>query len=388
MDKIKLLYFSDFDPRGSGYSQISVNLCKGLAERGYDIKLIALSYENQEHDYPFSALPVRDLQEFFATTHNLVQMWTPDAIVVAMDLPWQEKIVQQLQKYNLPYIGIMPLESDPLCDSWAMTLLGMKKVLFMSEFGANEARKQHIQAEHLRLGVDTESWRMPSPEEKKALRSAILGIDDDETFIILTVADNQERKNLSAAMQMVSKFRKEVTDNFRYVLVTRPNLPIGWRLRDLANDLAISDRYIEFDKARQGGISFRELWGLYACADCFLLTSKGEGFGFPIVEAMSVGVPVIATETGACIEHVTQGGGWLLEPAFVHIDPYGNANRYYVDIDDGVAALTAVHSGLDCTAAVKAARAYVESRDWETPVAHLDQAIRESIGSKEMVAVL
>ena len=42
-------------------------------------------------------------------------------------------------------------------------------------------------------------------------------------------------------------------------------------------------------------LSLEELRSLYAAADCFVLPSRGEGWGRPHVEAMSMGLPVIAT---------------------------------------------------------------------------------------------
>ena len=51
--------------------------------------------------------------------------------------------------------------------------------------------------------MDVESWKRRTEEDYKNARKEIFGIEDD-TFIVLTVADNQERKNLSGAMESLS----------------------------------------------------------------------------------------------------------------------------------------------------------------------------------------
>ena len=42
-------------------------------------------------------------------------------------------------------------------------------------------------------------------------------------------------------------------------------------------------------------ISSEQMPGLYTACDCFVLPYRGEGFGMPVLEAMSCGLPVIVT---------------------------------------------------------------------------------------------
>lgn len=51
---------------------------------------------------------------------------------------------------------------------------------------------------------------------------------------------------------------------------------------------------------------------IYAKADVWLVGSRSEGFGLPILEAMACRTPVIGTPTGAAPELLTPGGGQLV----------------------------------------------------------------------------
>ncbi|HTL30941.1 MAG TPA: glycosyltransferase family 4 protein [Tepidisphaeraceae bacterium] len=54
--------------------------------------------------------------------------------------------------------------------------------------------------------------------------------------------------------------------------------------------------------------------GLYASCDAWLWSSRSEGFGLPILEAMACRTPVIATPAGAAPELLSNGGGVLVKP--------------------------------------------------------------------------
>lgn len=60
------------------------------------------------------------------------------------------------------------------------------------------------------------------------------------------------------------------------------------------------------------GVSSAELASLYSGADCFVLSSRGEGWGRPHVESMSMGLPVIATQWSGPSEFLSEENSFPL----------------------------------------------------------------------------
>jgi glycosyltransferase involved in cell wall biosynthesis len=86
------------------------------------------------------------------------------------------------------------------------------------------------------------------------------------------------------------------------------------------------------------GMEFRhrpgddELREIYAACDAWILASRREGFGLPILEAMACRTPVIATPTGAARELVESGGGMLIEPESA--ESMADAMVRFAEMDD------------------------------------------------------
>jgi glycosyltransferase involved in cell wall biosynthesis len=57
-----------------------------------------------------------------------------------------------------------------------------------------------------------------------------------------------------------------------------------------------------------GGLSDADLVAAMAGADLLMMTSRHEGFGVPALEAMSLGLPVVANDAGALPEIVGDAG--------------------------------------------------------------------------------
>ena len=263
---------------------IAIAVCKDLADRGYNVMALGIGYTGGEHDWPFTILPVNTRQAFvhipamlqnLRTLENAGQVPHIQAIVVALDIPMHERLLSMPMREGIPYIGIFPIESGPLCQTWANVLNRMDEACVISKFGLDQMIDISVPGRYLPIGLDTEAWRRPLPAERAKLREA-MGYTDDQ-LVVLTVADNQERKNLSAAMEAI-RITAENGIDAQWMLVTRIASQVGWKLDDMAIQKGVMDRFVKFER----GLDFQKLWTLYAIADVFLLTSKAEGLcNFP-----------------------------------------------------------------------------------------------------------
>lgn len=371
----KILVFTEMAFQGSGYYYLMSTILHELGKE-YDIKVIGLGYNGEEHWYNFSIISCKAVSDAVAMATNLFHLWKPDIFICGMDIPIQLSMFEHLKKTPMKYIAITPMENGPLTMTWAAGLMSMDYVFFISELAKIEAQKAGLsKCDHLQVAVDVEKYKVPTPEEHMAIREG-LGISPD-TFMVLTVADNQERKNLWGALSAIAEAKKEFPNlKIKYHLVTREHSPVGHRLRDLALSLGINKDLVIHER----GVLREDLWKLYAAADAFLLTSKAEGLGLPVLEAMSCGLPVVATKTGALSELLENGRGYLIHPEYEFIDVWGNSRRSMIDVKvaGGILGLIGEdEEELEIPDVRRAARAYVESRSIDVPVSALKQKIEE-----------
>jgi glycosyltransferase involved in cell wall biosynthesis len=116
-----------------------------------------------------------------------------------------------------------------------------------------------------------------------------------------------------------------------------------------------------------GYVADGEREGLYAGARALVIPSFDEGFGLPALEAMSAGVPVVASNRGSLPE-VVGSGGTLLEPD----DAEGLADALARLIDDEDWALAQGQAGLE------RAKAYT----WDETARRLKQAYVDAVARR------
>lgn len=358
------------------------NLCTDLANRGYDIQVIGFGYDGREHHFPFRICNLPNIQSAMPMIRSIQgQGVTIDALIIALDIPLQETILRQFQApCDIPIIGLFPLEAPPLCRSWAMSLMRLDARLIMSQFGVKALEAKGVDSTFIPIGVDVDKWRVPMPEEKEKLKQG-LGIGKD-TFVVLTVADNQERKNLSKAMEIFAEAFKD--KDATYVMVTRPKSPAGWKLEDYAMELGIYSQMMIYDR----GMAQKNLWALFAVSDCFLLTSKAEGLAMPLLEAMAMRLPCVGTDCTAIREHLEDGRGYLIDVEHRYIDPFGNAYRYWPSKELGKAHLEMLANWPEddnelMFMTLNNAQSYVQARTWNEATSVLENTIKQVLGMRE-----
>lgn len=333
---MRILWISDFDHVGSGYSGISINTCTRLAFNGHDVKAVGFVTRNLENNFPFTFIPVYtlDVNLFLKAIKLLNQVWKFDVLIVALDLPWQDIILRNTQEFrkDFKYLGIFPIESDPLARRSAITMLMMDKGLVISKFGKKVIDDADFSGnvEYLPIGMDNSIWNSSiDPVQRSEFRRKVFGVDSDDVPIILTIADNQERKNLASGIEALGIMAKKYDIDFRYVLVTREHLFVGWDLRELFDRNKIHGKAMIFER----GIDVETLADFYRASDIFFLPSKAEGLGMPVLEAMACGIPVVGTGCTSIKTLLEEFGGFPVPYDYVLTDPFANGNRYFIDRD-------------------------------------------------------
>ena len=115
---------------------------------------------------------------------------------------------------------------------------------------------------------------------------------------ILYVGTLERRKNVTSLIKAYGKLRKNKQISRQLAVVGKK----GWRYPDIAKAIRNSD--FERDILLAGYVPDEDLVYIYNAADLFVYPSLYEGFGFPPLEAMACGTPVITSHVTALPEVV------------------------------------------------------------------------------------
>lgn len=127
---------------------------------------------------------------------------------------------------------------------------------------------------------------------------------------VLFVGTLEPRKNVRALIRAFEIMRHESRCDVELVLVGKR----GWKEKEIfdtmeSSSLNSSIRYLAY-------VSDTELASLYRQALCFVYPSLYEGYGFPVLEAMACGVPVI-TSMNSSMRELADGVAVLVDPTRV-----------------------------------------------------------------------
>ncbi|WP_101296769.1 glycosyltransferase family 4 protein [Halegenticoccus soli] len=173
------------------------------------------------------------------------------------------------------------------------------RIITVSRFARDEIIDRYPQAAGKTVAVHN---GLTPPPEDVPIEDAlpVEGIQPSE--YILSVGSMNPRKNLRRLVDAYGRYRKRVADPASLTLVG----PTKRVFADAAFEPGEGVQTLGF-------VSDEELGWLYRNAATFAFPSLYEGFGLPILEAMSAGAPVVTSDRGAMAE-VAGDAACLVDP--------------------------------------------------------------------------
>ncbi len=198
---------------------------------------------------------------------------------------------------------------------------GYDRVLAYTQFGKRVLETAtDLPVEVLPHGIDLSVFtRLMTAEERAAMITRLFpGGYKEHTLLLGCVATNQPRKDLGLFVQVLRLLR-ETGMQVDGWLHTDRLVSEAWSIPQLVADAQVTD-YLTVTTA----MTDRELAVAYSLCSLTIAPGRGEGFGYPIVESLACGVPVLHADHGGGAEFVPVGG--LIPPVTHHlVGPYALA---------------------------------------------------------------
>jgi len=210
-------------------------------------------------------------------------------------------------------VGRAMFETAGVPEKWIQLLNNsVDEVWVPSNFHRNTFSNSGITKEKIRVipqPIDQENFQsLPLPQ-----RSSLLG-DCANSFVFLAVFKWEVRKGVDI---LLKSYMQEFTDkdNVCLLLVTRgENISpdeVKRRVTRFLEKTKINTssipRYEVFEPNKKDLVN---LAALYVSVDAFVLPTRGEGWGRPIMEAMACAIPVIATNWSGQTEYLNENTGF------------------------------------------------------------------------------
>ena len=315
-----------FPPDIGGPATYVPLIAKALTERGHQVTVLTTSEpENLQWDdnaYPFSVLRINRRQRIWLRLLKCVakalRLGRTADVIYANGIYFETAIANKFLRKPL----VMKIVGD---EAWERSL---RKGWTRDNFEDFQQRHQSWQAELLkrhRSWVVRQADKVIAPSQYLANWVVKWGVPAEKIVVIYNAVEIPDSIEplpvpLKTPVKAITVGRlvpwKRV-DRLLEALEKIPELglvvvgdgPERPRLERMAEDLGVSDR-VYFAGQR----SKRETIGLMAACDFFILNSTYEGLPHVVLEAMALGLPVVATAVGGTPEVVRDGETGILVP--------------------------------------------------------------------------
>lgn len=351
---VKTIWLSDAACT-TGFARVTHSIGERLVEDyGYEISVLAVNYrgdswlcERPGHDHVTPLRLYRPNAVLSTDTYGqtrVVEMLgkvEPDTVVMLFDpqviltflFKNQYDPEQILLRYR-PILTYIPDDGINLPPRWTSVVPKVTNVVAMSKHGQKAYQPSNL----VYHGIDPETF-WPIEDKPKITSNGLVcktkadckrafNFDADH-FLVGRVDTNSGRKDYPALVKALWPLMKKYSDIDVHFQCQDEGKGVGVRFQAMLSREAATVDPMRFHfpgmHSSYEGWPLADLNVLYSAFDCFVSTSRGEGFGLTLLEAAACGIPIVAQNVSA-IPEVVGPGGILLEPAGLITTPAGEDN--------------------------------------------------------------
>lgn len=221
-------------------------------------------------------------------SYNVLPLFHPTKSIVAIhDI--------KIQKSRESFLGRHGVDGGRYLPG---ALRSAERLLFVSDFSRHEAEKDIgplANAVVVHEGIAATYDRVELSQSAVVSLKKKYGIRDR---FVMAFGASTKHKNVDFLVRSFLRVRRQLPGDFQLLLV-------GCQETDWSDYFRpLMDHRSENDVVCVGFLSDLDVVALYNCTDCFVYPSLYEGFGFPPLEAMACGAPVLASNASAIPEIV------------------------------------------------------------------------------------
>lgn len=431
--KPRLLAYCDSPTCLSGFAQVARNILMLLHETGlFEIEVFGINHYPQCDDfgkllsepYPFPIMKANYVTEEemkmgynprdvygnsklikLVTQGKYDVLWSvQDPFVVDFISPKMREMEQKTGIKKPITMLYFPVDSANAELQWLQIPLSFDYPVSYTEFGKNECvRRLTDENERMNnkisVGQLDKAKQMPvivhgtnvkdffpiEPSEtfdRASIRKELFSHSGEplkeEPYVVLNLNRNQPRKDIPRTLMVFKEFKKKVPNAVLWLFMKRDD--IGWNLDDCLNSFdLIAEKdvfFAPYEKVNPSyGFPLTAVNEAYNLSDVLITTTRGEGWGLSITEAMACKLPVVAPNNSSIPEVIGSGAeqrGWLAACGTTTSEwdiPYGDVRdplRPLTNVDDMVSKMMEVYSNPEeRKRRVEAAYKWVQENTWE-----------------------